>query len=528
VNIAELGRAIAATERRQGVYNVKAYGAKGDGVADDTVAIKTAVTAAQAAGGRVYLPPGTYNISSAISLSDNASLQGGGAGVSVIRVTSAGVNAVVADGKTLVTLRDFSVVTTVAPSVAGYGVQIVGASTDILIERVKVVGFLSGFNIAGGQGAVAGTVKRITCRECTGNSNQNFGFTIDDCDTVTLDSCYGRYNNLDGAKLRKNTRNVQIRGGAYCENVTGNGLDAFAGGDTFTVTDTVFDQNGGAGLEIKTGDLTASDAATYGYVRNGLFSNIRVRNNAGHGLEFNRSSGDGTSQPLAAHFTVLGGIFEGNLVGIYVRARNVKVIGAIVRKNQSIGIDVRATASDVDLLGCMVIANSQSAAGGNPGVQIAGKRVGVIGGSINGAEGDAIYQDSDYASLTKYHNYGVLVADGSDDIFVREVQITNYTAGQSIRVNMTSGTRCVVEQRGPGLPEGNIFGGPGSTFIRTDAPDPTTAVWMKASGFSTSGWVKLHKLATAQTDSVAADITALRADFNALLAKLRAAGQMAP
>lgn len=36
------------------------------------------------------------------------------------------------------------------------------------------------------------------------------------------------------------------------------------------------------------------------------------------------------------------------------------------------------------------------------------------------------------------------------------------------------------------------------------------------------------KQAAAQADSVAADNTALRADFNALLAKLRTAGIMAP
>lgn len=43
------------------VFNVKSYGAIGDGVAFDTVAINAAIAAAQAVnGGIVYLPPGTY------------------------------------------------------------------------------------------------------------------------------------------------------------------------------------------------------------------------------------------------------------------------------------------------------------------------------------------------------------------------------------------------------------------------------------------------------------------------------------
>jgi hypothetical protein len=46
------------------VFNVKTYGAVGNGVTDDTTAIQAAITAAEAAtyGGKVYLPAGKYNI----------------------------------------------------------------------------------------------------------------------------------------------------------------------------------------------------------------------------------------------------------------------------------------------------------------------------------------------------------------------------------------------------------------------------------------------------------------------------------
>lgn len=42
------------------VVNVKAYGAKGDGISDDTPAFNAALRAAQVHGGKIYFPPGTF------------------------------------------------------------------------------------------------------------------------------------------------------------------------------------------------------------------------------------------------------------------------------------------------------------------------------------------------------------------------------------------------------------------------------------------------------------------------------------
>lgn len=50
------------------VYNVKIYGAVGDGSHDDTAAINTAWTACQASGGQLYFPDGTYLISSTLTV----------------------------------------------------------------------------------------------------------------------------------------------------------------------------------------------------------------------------------------------------------------------------------------------------------------------------------------------------------------------------------------------------------------------------------------------------------------------------
>lgn len=59
------------------LFNVRAFGAQGDDSADDFGPIQVAIDAAQAAGGGVvYLPPGTYQISSTLSLYEGVSLTG--------------------------------------------------------------------------------------------------------------------------------------------------------------------------------------------------------------------------------------------------------------------------------------------------------------------------------------------------------------------------------------------------------------------------------------------------------------------
>jgi len=62
VELAEAAPAQAPSARERGIYNVRDYGALGNGSADDTASIRSAIAAAQqnAYGGVVYLPIGQY------------------------------------------------------------------------------------------------------------------------------------------------------------------------------------------------------------------------------------------------------------------------------------------------------------------------------------------------------------------------------------------------------------------------------------------------------------------------------------
>ena len=71
------------------VFNVKAYGAKGDGSTNDAAAITAAITAAAVNGGTVYFPAGTYLSSAEQDFPPTVSLAGAGWKASIIRFTGA-------------------------------------------------------------------------------------------------------------------------------------------------------------------------------------------------------------------------------------------------------------------------------------------------------------------------------------------------------------------------------------------------------------------------------------------------------
>ncbi len=69
-------------------YNVKAFGAVGNGVSDDTAELQGAVDAAVATAGQVVLPPGRYIVSSPITITGDIRISGtlvagGGLGTSI-------------------------------------------------------------------------------------------------------------------------------------------------------------------------------------------------------------------------------------------------------------------------------------------------------------------------------------------------------------------------------------------------------------------------------------------------------------
>ena len=61
-------------------YNVKSFGAVGDGQNDDTASLQTAINTAAVVGGTVYIPPGHYRTSSTLTIPAGVSIVGAGLG----------------------------------------------------------------------------------------------------------------------------------------------------------------------------------------------------------------------------------------------------------------------------------------------------------------------------------------------------------------------------------------------------------------------------------------------------------------
>jgi hypothetical protein len=136
-------------QRNLNFFNVKDYGAIGNGTTDDTTALAATITAASS-GGTVFLPPGTYAFSSQLSLSvSGVSLVGAGAGASILRPTSGFSGSqlinITANLCGVSNLTIAFATTTYSSNPSATGIQITAAQ-NILIQNVSI-NYINGWAI---------------------------------------------------------------------------------------------------------------------------------------------------------------------------------------------------------------------------------------------------------------------------------------------------------------------------------------------------------------------------------------------
>ncbi len=173
------------------LVNVRAYGAVGDGVANDASPIQNAIIATTASGGAVFFPPGTYRIHGtnqyrdqaySIRLPSGVSLVGAGTGVSTIKTSGSypSANLLFSHQTTNISLRNLTM--------DGNGlnnanpIKLANCAT-VVLENVEAIGGSYCVQLMGCQDVF---VVDCLAHDSVSTSGGGFGFSVVDNVTSTV------------------------------------------------------------------------------------------------------------------------------------------------------------------------------------------------------------------------------------------------------------------------------------------------------------------------------------------------------
>ena len=276
------------------IFNVQNFGAKGDGVTDDTAAIQQAIDAAAAAGGgQVYVPPGTYIVTGGeepsdgcLMLKSNVYMYGDGMGVSNIKV---------ADGS---------------------DTKITGIIRSAYGEETHDFG-LSNLTIDGNRDNTTGKIDGWFNGFIPGQEGYDSNVTLDG---VEIKDCSGY-----GFDPHEQTVNMVIKNSVS----HGNGLDGFVAdflsNSTFENNVAYDNDRHGFNVVTSTHDFTLSNNVAYG--------------NGGGGIVVQRGS---ENIPSPGNITITGGEVYGNgAEGVLIKlSSDVTLSGVDIHDNQSAGVRI--------------------------------------------------------------------------------------------------------------------------------------------------------------------------------------------
>jgi hypothetical protein len=344
--------------------NVKNYGALGDGVADDTAEIQAALDAVPAAGGRVYIPNGTYLITGPLYPKSNTIISGAGWG-SIIQVKTQGDwNVFDYNGGTPAqnwVVQDMSINlncdNTVNPSSHIYGAAVCSSYSSVTVIRCHIYG------------AHRRAIQGYTCIGVTIKDNLIEDFCNSNADSA-IDIDYGNYDPAD-----------TLAGGAsrYCI-ITGNTIKNNAGGQY------------GAAIEL--------DGA-YGVGRNHIISNniiqacymgIKPSNNAQGIVVTSNIINDG-SYPI--YVIGDGCIISDNIIGGYGDC-GITVEGQYNDIHNNI-ITNRISTAPIWIKGNNNLIRYNNLYGGDKGI--------LVDGSYNTLEYNGVYRPNNAVTLTVNGDY---------------------------------------------------------------------------------------------------------------------------
>ncbi len=323
-----------------GVFNVKAFGAAGDGVKDDAEAINAAIAAVPKQGGIVYFPPGVYLLNSSLVVNGRTDLSFVGAGVSATRLQMNANGVIVLSFMGVcsrITIRDLWLGAVTSFS-SGAAISIVGTSSihsdTFVVENVRLQNspapwfsqYLDGSQIRNVRilQSISGAVKNVAMlmNNCISNTFTEVtmlsivgqfpseGVRVDyDCDTIIFinsrvlhagtvgwrcaqtaghtgprlcrfTNCYAE-SCTDSGWLIQAARDVRL---SACEAAVngGNGFE-ITGGDSITITNSLSLQNNRHGILLTGGTgilLDGNTCSNNSQQASTTYSGIRIERGA--------------------------------------------------------------------------------------------------------------------------------------------------------------------------------------------------------------------------------------------------------
>jgi nitrous oxidase accessory protein NosD len=210
--------------------SVTAFGARGDGVTDDTASIQAAVDALPP-GGTLHVPPGVYrvDVGRGVHLKDNMTLDLGEATLTGTNVDHARCRVLDMQGRKKIVISGG----TLAGSRAGapeWGMGILASDAeDLIIKNVKIHDFFyDGILLTGNRGC-----KRVQVVGCLSEHNRRTGLAVVSASDVTVEQSTFR-----------DTRGQSPQSGANCEPNTGGGVR------NVRFSHCTFAGNGGVGVYV--------------------------------------------------------------------------------------------------------------------------------------------------------------------------------------------------------------------------------------------------------------------------------------